>query len=124
MSAATLRKAGRQSRLPLKKSAVTPFNVVVAAVAGRRTLQKEMLREGIVNFDMASPIADDHRKLRRLTQSLGYVADQLEAIEEKDCMDSRVGLRDALLQLTCNGFAWLEQVETPSGVATNGKGSR
>jgi hypothetical protein len=115
-----LRQAGRQSRLPLKKSAVTPFNVVVAAVAGRRTLQKEMLREGVVNFDMASPIADDHRKLRRLTQSLGYVADQLEAIEEKDCLDSRVGLRDALLQLTCNGFAWLEQVEARDEVIKGG----
>ena len=100
------------------------FMDVVVLVVGGRSVQKDELNKGIVTFDLASPIADDHRKLRRLTQSLGYVADQLECIEEKDNLDSRTGLRDALLQLTCNGFAWLEALEAPGGAATLKKGSR
>lgn len=91
------------------------FLSVVELIAQRRQLQRQMLRDGLVEFDMASPIVDDHRRLRRLIQNLGYIADALEAGEKSKSLDTQTMLWDGVLTLTSDSFAWLEALEAPAG---------
>lgn len=100
---------------PKKQVANAPnFLTVVELLAQRRQLQRQMLRDGVVEFDMASPIVDDHRRLRHLIQNLSYIADALEAGEKSKSLDTQTMLWDGVLTLTSSGFAWLEQLEAKS----------
>ena len=101
-----------------KKSKATNsphFLTVVELLARRRQIQRQMLCDGLVEFDLASPVADDHRKLRRLSQNIGYIADALESGEEAKNLDTKTMLWDGVLTLTSNGFAWLEALAEPAG---------
>lgn len=89
------------------------FLNVVERLAQRRRIQRQMQLDGHTDFDLSSPIVDPHRKLRRLIQNLGYIADAIEAGEKSNSLDTRTMLWDGVTTLTANGFAWLEQLETP-----------
>lgn len=87
------------------------FLTVVADIAQCRQVQRQAFRDGLTLLELSSPVADDHRKLRRLTQCLGDIANALETIEHLDNLNSRMELRNAIRGLTANGFAWLESLE-------------
>ena len=87
------------------------FLTVVADIAQCRQVQRQAFHDGLTHLELSSPVADDHRKLRQLTQLLGDIANALESIEHLDNLNSRMELRNAIRGLTASGFGWLESLE-------------
>ena len=88
------------------------FLTVVANLAVIRTRQLRDLREGAVLFDLSSPIVDEHRKLRVLTECTGAIAQAVADIEVQNNLNNRCELRAKLENLAAHTFAWLQALET------------
>jgi len=79
-------------------------------IAEHRATQQRQLLAGHVYFNCDSPVADDHRKLRRLTQQLGRLASALDALEHRHS-PQRARRQRALIALATDAVAWLESLE-------------
>jgi hypothetical protein len=90
------------------------------AIAQERIHQKRLLAGGAILFNCDSPIVDDDRKLRILTEKLGEVAqaiDRIEKINPKQKALLKVAknhLRAELKQVAAIAVAWLETPEVKS----------
>jgi hypothetical protein len=80
-------------------------------IAQHRATQHRQLLAGHVYFNCDSPVADDHRKLRRLTQQLGRLAGALDALEHRNHAPQRAQRQRALIALAADTVAWLESLE-------------
>lgn len=104
------------------KSAVAPLwknspamLEVFARIAAERIRQRELFHAGKLTFDCASPVTDNDRKLRVLTEELGEVAqaiDQLERCGRRAAsVFAREDLQTELVQVAAVAVAWLESLE-------------
>ena len=85
---------------------------VLARIAAERIRQKELLRDGKILFDCASPIVDADRKLRVATEELGEVAQAIDRLERKPTSVKQFRhLQEELVQLAAVVTAWLEAME-------------
>lgn len=88
---------------------------VFERVAAERLRQKQLLREGRIGFNCDSPVVDENRKLRILTEEIGEVARELEHLENNKGFFTekkiRGCLRNELTQVAAVACAWLEQME-------------
>ena len=84
---------------------------VFLKIAAQRQVQREALRSGGDDINLGHPVPGDSRKLRRLTQSVGQVADAVEGKEDADNVHTREELRRSLLRLGADTVAWLEALE-------------
>jgi NTP pyrophosphatase (non-canonical NTP hydrolase) len=90
-----------------------------------------LLAGGVILFNCDSPIVDDNRKLRVLTEELGEVADAIDRLERLGKTDigffkslsmqkraaiktAREHLRAELKQVAAVAVAWLETPEVGS----------
>ena len=87
------------------------FLTVVANLAVIRTRQLNDLRAGAVLFDLSSPIVDEHRKLRVLTECTGAIAEAVADLEAQKTLNNQCELRAKLENLAAHTFAWLETLE-------------
>lgn len=109
-----------QSLKPKVANGETPRTEFVRRYALRTTIlqrlwlerlrQRQLLREGKILFDCASPIADDNRKLRALVEEVGEVAQELDRCEAMPT-NARNDLRNELVQTAAVCIAWLEALE-------------
>lgn len=84
-----------------------------------RDRQDQLLREGKLLYNCASPVASDRRKLRALVEELGEVASAIDRIERD--IERGVSatvyqgntrhLRTELIQVAAVSVAWLESME-------------
>lgn len=95
---------------------------VFEMVAAERIHQKRLLAGGVILFNCDSPIVDDDRKLRILTEELGEVANALDRLEKALAKKIRQGdtgaikaarnhLQTELIQVAAVAVAWLETPE-------------
>jgi hypothetical protein len=117
----------QRSEVGVQKS-TKPWAALNATVLDRiwieRQRQRSLLRGGEITFDCASPIVNNDRKLRVMTEELGEVAKEIDLLERvtqsrkesNASFEARrkrrtVFLREELTQLVAVGFAWLEALE-------------
>ena len=81
---------------------------VVQRIALCRVAQRAQFVEGHELFDCSSLTADDSRKLRRLAQAVGEVADTIEELERERSLNNVEEQRAALTSLASHVVGWLE----------------
>jgi hypothetical protein len=94
---------------------------VFERIAQERVRQQELLRSGKITFSCSSPIVDDNRKLRVLTEEVGEVAEAIDALENKNDRKRFDHLREELVQVAAVAVAWLEAMEVTGGAAAKGR---
>ena len=80
-------------------------------IAQCRAGQQAAFAEGFTLFDCSSMVTDDSRKLRRLSQALGEVADSIELLEREVSPSNVENQFGALTTLASHCVAWLEALE-------------
>ncbi len=80
-----------------------------------RLRQKDLLRSGKIQYDCASPIVSNDRKLRVTTEENGEVARAIDLLENAkgpvEQTKAKRHLQEELTQLVACGVAWLEALE-------------
>ena len=84
---------------------------VFERIAQCRAGQQAAFAEGFTLFDCSSMVTDDSRKLRRLSQALGEVADSIELLEREVSPSNVENQFGALTTLASHCVAWLEAME-------------
>lgn len=99
-------------RYPPRPSNSSRFMDAMQLISAERIRQKELLRDGKILFNCDSPIVDDHRKLRVVTEELGEVAREIDCLEharsEVVRNTIRTRLKVELTQLAAVAVAWRE----------------
>ncbi len=84
---------------------------ILEAIWIERLRQKDLLRQGKIEFDCASPTTDPLRKLAVVTEEHGEVAKEILEANNYTKAESRKRLKAELTQLVAVGIAWLESLE-------------
>lgn len=84
---------------------------VLEVIWMERLRQKQLFRDGKLDFSCDSPVVDPLRKLAVIGEEYGEVAKEVLEAKKHTVAASRRRLKAELTQLVAVGIAWLEALE-------------